>query len=182
MKAFVITMIALFAIILGIGGSMVGVYNTNVSHETNILKFDKDSQNVLSAYTNKIRDMAQIPDMYRDDLSKVIEATFNGRYGADGSKAVFSMIKESNMSLDPSMYTNIQMAMEAGRNEFKQSQTKKLDACAGYRNQLNYAMSGMVSRIVGFPKIDIDKTCQVVLDKETNTAFETGETSAIKLR
>lgn len=182
MKALIIAVVVFLALIFGIGGSMVSVYNTNVHHETNILKFDKDSQNVLSAYTNKIRDMAQIPDMYRDDLSKVIEATFNGRYGADGSKAVFSMIKESNMSLEPSMYTNIQAAMEAGRNEFKQSQTKKLDACAGYRNQLNFAMSGMISRVVGFPKIDIEKTCRVVLDKETNTAFETGETSTIKLR
>lgn len=185
-KTVVISLaLVLGLIILPIGG-FIGAYvsnsNTSTRYETNIEKFHKDSQNTLSAYTNKIRDMAQIPDMYKSDLKEIVNATFQGRYGADGSKAVFQFIKESNLNLDPKMYTNIQVAMEAGRNEFKLSQTKKLDVCGGYENQLNYVFSGFMSRLAGFPRKDIDKMCAVVLDSETNAAFESGVTSTIKLR
>lgn len=168
--------------VVGFVGMYVSTSNTNTQMESNIEKFHKASQNTLSNYTLKIRDMAQIPDMYTADLKKVIDATFQGRYGKDGSKAVTQFMTENNLQFDSSMYKSLQVAMEAGRNEFKLSQDKKLDVCTGYENQLNYVMSGFMSRVAGFPKKDIDSLCKIVLDKETNEAFETGEAKTIKLR
>lgn len=165
--------------------SMVGTYinkaNEGTRHETNIEKFDKDSQNVLSAYTMKIKEMAQIPDKFKADLQDVIKQTFEGRYGADGSKAVFQFIKEQNMTLDPSLYRNIQVAMEAGRNDFKMSQTKKLDACAGYENARNYVVGGFFLQMAGFPKKDIDKLCRIIVDSSTTDKFNSGVDEVIKL-
>lgn len=185
-KTIVLVLVLVFGLfILPIGG-FIGMYvsnaNTATRFETNVEKFHKDSQNTLSAYTNKIRDMAQIPDMYTADLKKVIDATFQGRYGKDGSKAITQFMTENNLQFDSSMYKSLQVAMEAGRNEFKLSQTKKLDVCGGYENHRNFVMSGFFVTMAGFPKKDIDKMCAIVLDKETNAAFESGETSSIKLR
>lgn len=166
----------------GIVGTFVSHYNTLVRFENNIEKFDNASKNVRSAYTLKIKEMAQIPDMYLADLTKVINETMEGRYGKDGSKAVFQFIQEQNLPLDPKLYQSIQAEMVQGRAEFKISQDKKMDICTGYQNQLNYAFSGFVASMLGFPKKDIDTLCKIVLDSETNKVFETHEDSAIKLR
>lgn len=172
----------MFVVVGGFVGSLVSQYNTLVRFENNIEKFDNASKNVRSAYTLKIKEMAQIPDMYLNDLTKVINETMEGRYGADGSKAVFQFIQEQNLPLDPKLYQSIQAEMVQGRAEFKISQDKKMDICTGYRNQLDYAYSGFVANLLGFPKKDIDKLCKIVLDSETNKVFETHEDSAIKLR
>lgn len=186
MKAFMIGMICFMLVVVvggvGVVGMGISTYNTNVRHEANIEKFDKDSKNTLSAYTLKIKDMAQIPDMYVNDLKSVVESTFQGRYGADGSKAVMQWIQEKNLPFDSSLYKNIQVAMEAGRNEFKLSQTKKLDICGMYDIQLNSAMSGMFSSVMGFPKKDVTKLCSIVLDTDTNRAFETGIAEKVSLK
>ncbi|AAQ17956.1 hypothetical protein Aeh1ORF287c [Aeromonas phage Aeh1] len=181
--AVVVLLLGLIVVpVMGFVGMYVSTSNTNTQFESNIEKFHKASQNTLSNYTLKIRDMAQIPEMYTADLKKVIDATFQGRYGKDGSKAVTQFMTENNLQFDSSMYKSLQVAMEAGRNEFKLSQDKKLDVCAGYENQRNFVMSGFFSRMAGFPKKDVDSLCKIVLDKETNKAFETGEAETIKLR
>lgn len=167
---------------IGFIGMYVSTSNTNTNFEANIEKFHKASQNTLSAYTLKIQDMAQIPEMYKNDLKEVINATFQGRYGKDGSKAVTQFMTENNLPFDSSMYKSLQVAMEAGRNEFKLSQDKKLDVCTGYEKQRNYVMSGFFSTMAGFPKKDVDSLCKIVLDKQTNKAFDTGEAETLKLR
>lgn len=179
------TVLLISAILLLAIGSYAGVYVTNANRatnfETNIGKYDKDSRNVLSAYTMKVKEMAQVPDKYKADLQDIIKQTFEGRYGADGSKAVFSFIKEQNLALDSSLYKNIQVAMEAGRNEFKLSQSRKLDACGGYENLRNFVMSGFFVSQAGFPKKDIDALCRIIVDSSTTQKFETGVDEVIKL-
>lgn len=168
--------------IVCIGFYAISVNNKNVEFETNIVNYNKASESTLSNYTLKIQDMAQVPQMYADDLKSVIDKTFQGRYGSDGSRAVVQFMKENNIQLDSQMYKNLQIAMEAGRNEFNLSQIRKFDACGGYENQLGYAMSGMTSRILGFPRIDVKKVCQVVSDTSTRKAFDTGVAEKINIR
>lgn len=185
MSAGVIILIVLAIIltpIIAAGMYAVSVNNTNVEFESKIQAFNKASESTLSNYTLKIQDMAQVPNMYKDDLMGVIDKTFQGRYGSDGSRAVVQFMNERNIPLDSSLYKNLQIAMEAGRNEFNLSQTRKFDVCSGYQNQLGYAMSGMTSRILGFPRIDIKKECQVVSDSDTRKAFDTGIAEKTKLR
>lgn len=168
--------------IIAVGMYAASVNNTNVEFESKIQAYNKASEATLSNYTLKIQDMAQVPNMYKDDLMGVIDKTFQGRYGSEGSRAVVQFMNERNIPLDSSLYKNLQIAMEAGRNEFNLSQTRKFDVCSGYQNQLGYAMSGMTSRMLGFPRIDFKKECQVVSDTDTRKAFDTGIAEKTKLR
>lgn len=161
MKTLFLAIAATFMLLVAtIFFTYVGKYDQAVSYEAQISRFDKDSQNVLSNYTIKIKEMAQVPDMYKDDLQDVIQATFQGRYGQDGSKAMFQWIKEQNIQFDSSLYTNIQMAVEAGRDEFRLSQTKKIDVCEDYRG---YTKKFFNRIFLGgeFPSYNINKMCQV---------------------
>lgn len=175
--------VTFLAAIIGLpAASYISAHNTAVNFEAQINKFDKDSQNVLSNYTLKIKEMAQVPDMYSDALKEQIEATFQGRYGEEGSKAMFQWIQEQNIQFDSSMFTNLQAAMEAGRDEFRLSQTKKIDVCGEYEKLRNVFWSGMFVRMAGFPKADIDTKCRVVLDQGTKATFETGIAEPISIK
>lgn len=176
-----IILVAVIAVGLGFLASMWSYSNQATKAEVNIGRFDSDRQNVLSAYTLKIKEMAQVPDKYKADLQDVIKATFEGRYGADGSKAVFQFIQEKNLNLDSKLYQNLQVAMEAGRNNFQLAQTKVIDACANYEGLRNYVVSGFFVELAGFPKKNIGKLCQTVVDVQTKQTFESGVAEAIKL-
>jgi hypothetical protein len=163
-------------------GSYISAFNSGVRYEADIEKFHKSSQNTLSSYTLKVQEMAQVPDMYKNDLKDVIEATFQGRYGKDGSKAVMQWIQESNLQFDSKLYLNLQAVMESGRDEFKLSQDRKLEICTQYEKELGFFWKGMMMSFAGYPKKDLDVICKVVLDKQTNATFESGEATVIKIK
>lgn len=179
----VVSLFVFGLIFMGIGALFAATYvsyhNAAVRAETNIERFYKDSQNVLSAYTLKVQEIAKVPARFKSDLQDIIKQTFEGRYGEDGSKAVFQFIKEQNMSLDSKLYQSIQVAIEAGRNEFKLSQTKKLDVCAGYENLRNSFVSGFFVSYAGFPKKDVNQMCTVIIDEQTDQTFKSGKATVI---
>jgi len=169
--------------ILAIVGMLINVHNTAISYETGIERTYKNNQNVLSAYSLKIVEAAQVTDMARDDLTKVVQAAIGGRYGENGSQATWQWIKENNPSIDPALYRTIQTMIEAGRNKFENEQTILLDQCAEYQNYRNYAVSGLMLRILGFPKVkDLEKMCTPIKSGYANNAFETGIETGVKLR
>lgn len=178
--------LGLFGAVLVVGavlfGTYISAYNSGVRYEAQIEKFHKASQNTLSNYTLKVQEMAQVPDMYKNDLKEVIDATFQGRYGKDGSKAVMQWIQEQNLQFDSKLYLNLQAVMESGRDEFKLSQDRKLEICTQYEQELGYFWKGMWMGFAGYPKKDLSTICKVVLDKQTNTTFDTGEATVIKIR
>merc|ERR1711974_67934 len=114
----------------------------------------EDSQNVLSQYSLKIAESAQIPEMYTNDLKAVYTATVQGRYGEAGSQAMMQWIQEHNPNFDASLYKTIQQQIEAGRNKFEVSQRLVIEKKKIYETQLSYAVTGTLLRIMGFPKID----------------------------
>ena len=184
-KGVIILIVCLLGIPALVAGSLfatyVGVHNKSVRFEANVEKFHTETMNVLSGYTMRIKDMAQVPNMYKNDLMDVIQATFEGRYGENGSQAVFQFIQEQNLQLDSEMYKNIQASMEAGRNEFKVSQSRKLDICAGYEIYANQFFTSIVHGIAGFPKKDIDDMCTIITDAQTDRVFETKQAEVISL-
>ncbi|QPB12227.1 hypothetical protein [Providencia phage PSTCR5] len=165
---------------LGIFAGYVSTSNEATRMENNIVRLDKESENKLSNYTVKIGEIIQVPEMYKNDLKEVIKETFQGRYGADGSKAVFQWIQERNLNLDSALYLNIQHEITAGRNEFAIAQNRKLEQCATYRNQLEYFWKGRFLAFAGFPKKDIDSLCEIVSDARTQGIFETRVQESIK--
>lgn len=161
--------------------TMVKYHNLGVTYETKLDATWQDNKVTLNSYTTKVQEVAQVPGMMRDDLGKVIEQTFQGRYGADGSKAVFQFIQEQNHQLDPQLYRQIQQVMEAGRNDFQTSQKMLVDVKKNYEAQLNYAWSGFWLGVVGYPKLDLTKYNIVTLGS-VEAKFESGVDEVIQLR
>lgn len=172
-------------LLLLVGGSLFGMYvsahNYAVTAENGIKAAYTDNQNVLSSYTVKIQEMAQVPAMYKDDLKEVYTAAIQGRYGEDGSKAMFQWLQEKNPELNSTLYSSLQQTMEAGRNEFKVHQTVLIDKKREYETQQGLFMRGFFIKLAGFPKINLDEY-KVVLDSKTNASFESGKVEPLKLR
>ena len=182
----IVGMIAALVIVLGLASiaffSYVSANNYGVAMEAQLKAKWDDNRNILAQYGQKISEMVQVPEMMKNDLREVTAAAIEGRYGEGGSKAVFQWIQEQNPQLSPEVYTQVQRAIEAGRDEFKNSQTALLDLKRSYETSLGYFWKGMWLRIAGFPKTDLSKY-QVISTDRANRAFETGKEDApLKLR
>lgn len=163
----------------------VGLYISNSNHgatmEENIVAAYEVNRNVLSNTTARVMEMAQVNEMYRDDLSGIIEDTFTGRYGDDGSQAVFQWIQEQNIPLDVSLYRTLQASIEAGRNEFKNSQDRLIDHRRQYQRELRLVVTGFFLRLAGYPMIDLNKYDIIIL-QEIDERFNNGTDQLLDIR
>lgn len=159
----------------------VSSYNYANEIETAINTEYKNNQNILGQFSAKITEMAQVPDIMKNDIVEIIKANMSGRYGADGSKAQWQWIKENNLTVSPELYNRLQQTMEAGRNEFKNGQTALLSKCQGYETQRGYLLRGMFIRMAGYPKLDVVKMCTPVQSSHSQQAFDSGIDNGIKI-
>lgn len=182
-------MIAL-AVVLGIlllvGGflfmSYVSAHNQANSMEKALAGTLENNENILSQYGQKVAEAAQVPDMMRDDVSRVTREALQARYGEEGSKAVFQMLTEQNPQLDPTLYRNIQQIIEGGRTQFQTGQTRLIDQKRAYETALGSFWTGMWMRMAGFPKVDLSKF-KAISTERAQQVFEQGkETSPIQIR
>jgi len=162
--------------------SYTSSYNYGNRMDNKIQSQYKNMENVLAQYSQKVREVAQVPGIYKDDLKEIVNASMSGRYGKDGSKAVFQFLKEHNQTLDSSMYVKIQQIMEAGRNDFQFENTKLIDMTNEYKIAIGSFYQGFWLRIAGFPKIDLEKY-KPISNSYAKDTFEKGyEDGPIKLR
>lgn len=160
----------------------IGAANKGNQMENSIDQLRQSSASVLSNLTQTIQEQAQVPEMATDHLKQVIEAQMSGRYGADGSKAVFQFLKEQNLQVDQRMYLNIQAAMSGGRKEFEISQNRLLSTCRAYKDETGNVWSGFWLRLAGYPKANLAVVCRAVTDTKTDAAFESGHQTKISLK
>lgn len=179
-----IAAIATLVVVLGLVAVGIGSYVTNYNYgnraEKQIVAAWENNENILGQYSLKIVEMAQVPEMYKNDVKEVYTAALTGRYGADGSEAMFQWLQEQNPSLDASVYTRLQQTMEAGRNEFRVAQTQLVDLKRGYETNLGYLWRGTWLSIAGYPKIDLDDY-RIITSDYAIDAFESGVDKGIQL-
>lgn len=174
---------ALCALVVGIGVmAYVGAANKGNQMENSIDELRQNSASNLSNLTQSIQEQAQVPEMATDHLKQIIEAQMSGRYGADGSKAVFQFLKEQNLQVDQRMYLNIQATMSGGRKEFEITQNRLMSTCRAYKNEVGNVWSGFWLRLAGYPKANLAVICRAVTDSKTDAAFETGQQTKISLK
>ena len=182
-NGLVIALLVIVVLVLGAAGIVASSYikynNWGASMDAQLKAEWNNNQNILSAYTLKLKEAAKVPDKYQAALKDIVTATFQGRYGEDGSKATFQWIKENNLAFDASMYKQLQQIIESGRNEFKVSQTKLIDLKRVYETNQNYVWAGFWLRITGYPKVPLS-TYNIIIESSTTEKFKTGVDSEVK--
>lgn len=174
--ALIVAVIAICAL------SYVSASNQGNGYEQQIDERRQNSVSVLSNYTMKVKEMASVPDQAVGDLERLIKASMEGRYGDGGSKATVQFMREHNISIDQTLYRNLQSVMSGGRDEFKNSQDRLISQCRAYKTDLGNVWSGFWLKMAGYPKADLNVICRVVSDGKTDAAFQTGQQTPVSLK
>ena len=106
----------------------------------------------------------------------------SGRYGKEGSKAVFQWIQENYPGqISDVLYVQIQQIIEAGRDKFGNAQTEFIDTKRVYETNLGYFWKGFWLDVAGYPKIDLSKYV-IISSGHAQKAFKDKIEEEIKLR
>lgn len=169
-------------VVLGIFvmGAYVGNANYGNEAEKGLTAKLDDNKNILSNYYNKVTEIVQVADAYKDGLKEVVTADIQGRYGTEGSKATMQWLHEHNVQLDQTLYVKLEQVIEAGRTEFRNSQTELLDKKRAYETNLGYIWKGFWLHLAGYPKINL-ADIKIVISDKTNTVYRTGIENGLQL-
>lgn len=163
--AAVLCVLAIIAVlVIAAIGIFVSANNKAVALENGLEASYQNNQNILTTYYQKVQEAAQIPGMMSEAQRKVIRDSLEGRYGKDGSRAVFQSIQEQNPTVSEALYIKVQTIIEAGRDEYKNGQSMMIDKARVYTTVLDTIPGGFVMRMMGFPRKDMNKYKPVITD------------------
>ena len=124
--------------------ALFGVYSkynslqmTAADYETQLNAQYLDNQNELSTYISKFYESVGIANLKSDKMDQILTDAVKGRYEGNSSAKVgggqmFSSIKEAYPNLDMSQYDRILDLISAGRDAYKQKQSKLIDMLRGF--------------------------------------------------
>jgi hypothetical protein len=87
------------------------------------------------------------------------------------------MVSEDNPDLDNGVYTQLQQAIEAGRNSFKNDQDKILDIIREYNSSIRKWI--IMTSLTGRERIDENQ--YIITSEETDNAFKDKKADVIDL-
>lgn len=160
--------------------SIMGTNNECVQMEASIKAQYDSNRNSYDNMWKKFKESSQVTAMYTEDLKKVYDSAISNRY-QNSTNVMMNWIKEHNPNFDASMYKNLQAMIEGGRNSFESNQKMLLDKKRIYEVQLQSFPNSIITRVLGFPKIDLAKY-DIVTSESTEEAFKTKKADEIKLR
>ena len=170
--------VLLAGLIVVVLGSYASAKTYGANTEASLRAAQKDSLNVFAQAGQKIREVAQLPTMYADDVSRVTRKAIEGRYDPDGSKAAFQWLQEQNPQLDPAVYTEVSQVIKSSRRDSENAQRRQIDVQRQYEGALG---SFWLAR-AGYPKEDLSKFT-IVSTAEADEVFRTKqEAGPIQLR
>lgn len=183
---------AIMGVILLIGAFFAMYYfgqlNTANSFEQRLIVLKQDNENVLSTYSQKVQEAAQITTMQKDDLRELFNGSLAARYGSNGSQAVVQFIREKAPNLDPRLYLRLQSIITEGRSNFEKAQRSMLDTKRAYLTSLGSIPAGKFMQMGGYPTIKIGfrgdtDDYKIVTTEYASDAFQKGkETGPINIR
>lgn len=145
--------------------------------EKSITASTRDRESTLAQYGQSVLEGVQIPNMAKEHLKETIQAAIAGRYGPNGSQAVFQSIQENNPTIDPSLYRNLQRKIDAGRAEFNDKNRIVASKCQIYETSMDNVWSGFWMNLSGWPKIDVKKVCEPISTDRAQDAVKNGKES-----
>lgn len=105
------------------------VFFMNISYEnaeqrlrTDVEKQERNIEANLDKMIKTIAQQAQVTEKYAADFKEVALGMVQGRYGDNGSQAMFQWLKEHNLSIDADIYKKIMTTVEATRMSFEREQ------------------------------------------------------------
>ena len=179
-----------------------GAQKTMVNKETRLGAQYNDCQNNLDNFVKGIKESLGVADRATSALDKVLTNVVKGRYetgstaNPSGGSAFSAMIEAypdlSGVSIN---YANVQKAIFAGRDGFKNCQTALLDKIRDYKAWKDSGLiASKINSMVGAPsdnlearigpdvvygKSALDRIQRLVLSGDTNDAYTTGEQGPI---
>jgi len=177
--------------VLTVGGLAMGYWgwsNDCRQAEADITGQYTDMQNVYDNGWKKVVEISQVPAMQMDNYKVLYTDVMKGRYGADGSKAMFQFLKEQNPTLDPALYTKLQQTVEIFHNDFSASQTKLTAEKVDYKKLIEVGGGRVYNVFGGYPRIHVgipvgsQDDYQIVTSGKTQTDFKNHSADALDLR
>ena len=181
MIKWILSLVAL-ALLASLGFAMyVNAYNKANVMENAIAATDESNRGLVGKYGLKIAEAAQVPAMARDDIQVLIRDAVEGRYGQEGSQAVFQAIREVNPTVDSALYRNIQLLIDAGRTDIQDGQKRLVDQKRMYQTALDSFFEGKLMHVAGYPKMDLS-AYKVLSTDRADEAFKTRRETPVQLR
>jgi hypothetical protein len=151
-------------------------YSNNEIRLSNLVTAQVETRDANYDKTWKvISQQVQLTQKYAEDFKDVYKSMLQGRYGEQGSQAMWQWIKEQNPQLDASLYTKVQNTIEAQREQFFTEQ-KKLISYNKTHKDLRQTFPG--SFFVGNrPDVEFN----IITSEKTKQVAETGEENDVNL-
>lgn len=176
---------------------MTGWYSDAVKLENTTKAQWGSNQNSYDAFWKTVKEVAQVPDKYKEDFKDLLVADTTAKFGPEGSQATMQWFQERQINFDASLYRKIQDVIESGRADFKRSQDTLLDKQRKVADMTQSYWGSTLASHYDFPRVveglnapprDLDGDGKltvldypIVTSKRTAAAFQSGQDEEVNV-